>query len=78
LDEVVLVNEGGIPRRMSKRQAFFKTLVNRALKERGSADLLMKTMERYDLLKLEQVPNCMRIEFVRARHQDDDQDPGKA
>jgi Family of unknown function (DUF5681) len=78
LDEVVLVNEGGIPRRMSKRQAFFKTLVNRALKERGSADLLMKTMERYDLLKLEQVPTCMRIEFVRARHQDDDQDPGKA
>jgi hypothetical protein len=43
-----------------------------------AADLLMKTMERYDLLKLEQAPTCMRIEFVRARHEDDDQDPGKA
>jgi hypothetical protein len=42
LNEVVLVNEGGIPRRMSKRQAFFKTLVNRTLEEPRYADLLMK------------------------------------
>jgi hypothetical protein len=63
---------------MSKRQAYFKTLVNRALKDPRYAALLMKTMEQYDLLKDEQVPTCMRIEFVRARHEDDDQDPGNA
>jgi hypothetical protein len=35
-------------------------------------------MEQYDLVKDEQLPTCMRVEFVRARHEDDDQDPGKA
>jgi hypothetical protein len=77
LDEVIQVNEGGIPRRMSKRRAFFKTLVNRALKEPRYADLLKKFMEEYDLVKDEQVPTSMRIEFVRAKLQDDDQGTGK-
>jgi hypothetical protein len=57
---------------MSKRQAYFKTLVNRALKDPRYAALLMKTMEQYDLVKDEQVPTCLRVEFVRARHEDDD------
>jgi hypothetical protein len=39
--------------------------LNRALKEPRYAALLMKTMEQYDLVKLEQAPTCMRIEFVR-------------
>jgi hypothetical protein len=57
---------------MSKRRAYFKMLVNRALKDPRYAALLMKTMEQYDLLKDEQVPTCLRVEFVRARHEDDD------
>src|SRR5258708_23932981 len=78
LSEVILVNEGGRHRRMSKRQAYFKTLVNRALKDPRYAALLMKTMEQYDLVKDEQVPTCMRVEFVRARREDDDQGSGNA
>jgi hypothetical protein len=78
LNEVVFVNEGGRHRRMSKRQAYFKTLVNRALKDPRYAALLMKTMEQYDLVKDEQVPTCMRVEFVRARREDDDQGSGNA
>ena len=36
-------------RRMTKSQAFFKTLVDRALGEPRYADLLIKTMEQYEL-----------------------------
>ena len=36
-------------RRMTKSQAFFKTLVDRALREPRYADLLIKTMEQYEL-----------------------------
>ena len=64
LNEMVLVSEGGIPRRMSKREAFFKTLVTRGLKEPRFAALLMKIMEQYDLVKEEQIPRCVRIVFV--------------
>lgn len=78
LDEVIQVNEGGIPRRMSKRRAFFKTLVNRALKEPRYADLLKKFMEEYDLVKDEQIPTSLRVEFVRARHEDEDRGLEKA
>src|SRR5260370_3182332 len=72
LNEVVFVNEGGRHRRMSKRQAYFKTMANRALKDPRYAALLMKTMEQYDLVKDEQVPTCMRVHFVRARRAEDD------
>jgi hypothetical protein len=52
---------------MSKRQAFFKTLVARALKEPRYAALLLKLMEQYDLFKEGHAPMCMRVEFVRAK-----------
>jgi hypothetical protein len=35
-------------------------------------------MEQYDLVKDEQVPTCMRVEFVSARHEDDDQGSANA
>jgi hypothetical protein len=70
-----MVNEGGVPRRMSKRRAFFKRLVNSALTEpRRSGGLLLKVMEQYDLLKDEQIPKSMVIEFVRSKQEDDDKD----
>src|SRR5258707_14880894 len=47
LNEVVFVNDGGRPRRMSKRQASFKTLVNRAPNAPRYAALLMKAMDQY-------------------------------
>lgn len=34
----------------------------------------MKFMERYDLLKLEQAPTSMRIEFVRAGRKEGEND----
>jgi hypothetical protein len=40
--------------------------------------MLWKYMERYDLVKEEQVPTSMRIEFVRAKQEDDDEGPGEA
>jgi hypothetical protein len=35
-------------------------------------------MEQYDLVKLEQAPTSMRIEFVRAKQEDDDEGPDNA
>jgi hypothetical protein len=32
----------------------------------------MKFMKEYDLMEPGQAPTCMRVEFVRARHEDDE------
>ena len=64
LNETVLVSENGASQRITRREAFFKTLVVRALKEPRYAVLLMKFMEQYDLAKEEQIPGCIRIRFV--------------
>jgi hypothetical protein len=42
LDEIVTVSEGAVPQRMTKRQAFLKTLVTRAYKNARYAALLLK------------------------------------
>ena len=49
---------------MTKSQAFFKTLVDRALREPRYADLLIKTMEQYELVKGEPIEGCIRIQLV--------------
>jgi hypothetical protein len=63
LNEVIVVNEGGVPQRMTKREAFFKTLVARAFKDNRSAMLLIKTMDQYDVLLSDDAPT-VTIEFV--------------
>lgn len=62
---VVLVSEGGIHRRMSKREAFFKMFVTGGPKDPRFATLLMKFMEQYDLVRDEQTEECIRIVLVR-------------
>jgi hypothetical protein len=64
LDEIVVVSEGGVTRRMTKREAFFKQLVARALKDNRFAALLIKTMEQYDVMLPEQA-NRIEIVFVK-------------
>src|SRR5258708_35627849 len=46
LNEVVFVNEGGRHRRMSKRQPYFKTLVNHARNDPRYAALLLRNTDQ--------------------------------
>jgi hypothetical protein len=64
LNEIVVVSEAGVPQRMTKREAFFKSLVARALKDNRFAMLLIKTMERYDVMLADDSPSQLTIEFV--------------
>jgi hypothetical protein len=74
LDEAVLVTEGGVAQRMTKREAFYKTLVARALKEDRYAALLLKTMHEYDLIKGDEISREMVIRLVKA--DDKNKSPG--
>jgi hypothetical protein len=73
LDEIVEVSEAGVPQRITKREAFFKTLVARALKDNRFAALLIKTMERYDLVMPDQSPKCLKVVFVDPPKPPDDE-----
>jgi hypothetical protein len=77
LDEIVTLNEGGVAKRMTKREAFFKALVARALKHERFAALLIKTMEKYDLMKPTVPLDTIKLMFVDGEPQDDDDDPAK-
>ena len=74
MDEIVIVSEGTVPRRMTKREAVFKTLVTRAFKSDRFAALLMKMMEKYDLMKPNLSHDTVTIRFVDAKPPDDDDD----
>jgi hypothetical protein len=75
LNEVIVVNESGVPHRLTKREAFFKSLVARALKDNRFATLLIKTMERYDVLLSDDSPRTMTIEFVTPPRHPDEEPP---
>ena len=64
LDEKVEVNEGGITRRLTKRELFFRALVARALKDNRFAALLIKTMEQYDVMLPTSDDNTINLVFV--------------
>jgi hypothetical protein len=72
LDEMVTVREAGIVQRMTKREAFFKTLVARSLKDHRFSALLMKIMEKYDLV-LPDVPHSIEVVFVNPPKPPDDE-----
>jgi Family of unknown function (DUF5681) len=74
LDEIVILNEGGVTKRMTKREAFFKALVARALKHERFAGLLIKTMEKYDLMKPNVPLDTIKLVFVDGEPPDDDDD----
>jgi hypothetical protein len=74
LDEIVILNEGKVARRMTKREAFFKALVARALKHDRFAALLIKWMEKYDLMKPNVPLDTIKVVFVDAEPQEDDDD----
>src|SRR5262249_16823830 len=75
LDEIVIVSEGAVPQRMTKREAFFKTFVTRALKNDRFAALLIKTMEKHDLMMPNPSTDTLKIVFVDAEPPDDDDVP---
>jgi hypothetical protein len=64
LDETILISEAGIPRRMTKREVFFRTLVARALKDDRFAALLIKTMGQYDVVLPDEEPKLIEVVFV--------------
>ena len=72
LDEIVIVSEGAVPQRMTKREAFFKTLVTRAFKNDRFATLLIKTMEKYDLMMPNPLVDTLKVVFVDPEPRDDD------
>jgi len=65
LDETVAVPDGGTERRMSKRELFYKTLVARSLTEPQYAALLLKTMERHDLITADDPVHRIEVSFVK-------------
>jgi hypothetical protein len=65
LDEKVVVNEGGVMRRFTKRELFFRALVARALKDNRFAALLIKTMEQYDIMLPEGDRETINVVFVK-------------
>lgn len=74
MDEIVILNEGEAAKRMTKREAFYKLLVARALKNDRFAALLIKEMEKYDLMKPNVLPDTLTVRFVDAEPPDDDDD----
>ena len=74
---MVTVNEAGVAHRITKREAFFKTLVARAMKDNNRfAALLMQIMEKYDLVLPDESPRSIKVEFVTPPKPPDDE-PGK-
>ena len=72
LDEIVIVSEGGVPQRMTKREAFFKILVTLACKNDRFATVLIKTMEKYDLMMPNSSVDTVKVVFVDPAPRDDD------
>jgi hypothetical protein len=65
LNESVLITEAGVRRRITKREAFWKSLVARALNgDLRSAALLLKIMEQYDFPADSNTEGRIQIEFV--------------
>jgi hypothetical protein len=64
LNETVVVTEGGVPRAMTKREAVFKALVARALKDPRFTNLLMKIMREYELMKDDEGPVALKLILV--------------
>jgi hypothetical protein len=67
LNETVLVTDGGIERRITRREAFFKTLVARGLKEPRFAALLMKAVERHEPVTANDPIHRIEVSFVEPR-----------
>lgn len=71
LNETVIVNEGRIPKRITKRELFFKTLVARSLKNDRYATLLIKFMEQNDIMIPDRSINNVTVTFVDAEPKED-------
>ena len=77
LDEIVIVSDGAVPKRMTKREAFFKPLVTRAFKNDRFAALLIKRMEKHDLMMPNPSIDTLKVVFVDAESADDSDVPAK-
>ena len=65
LNGQVLVTQGGVRRRITMREAFYKGLVARAVKgEPRSEALLIKEIEQHDLVTAPNTEGKITIEFV--------------